>query len=120
MTKKTEEADETEDDIDEKKVDTDKTDRSTGSDDGSLDDRIRQMVREAVESLTESFKGSGRKVDDEEHLFHLVKQAQEKIKADEEKEGRFKSVEETVQKLVEKPPARDGFGGKLQRWIWGE
>lgn len=119
MTAKKVEEKEDKDDAGDEEVDADKADSPGHSDNDSLDQRIRDLVREAVESLTSGFKSSDRKVDDEEHLFNLVKKAQEKIKADEEREGRFKTVEETVQKLVEKPPARDGIGGKIQRWMWG-
>lgn len=120
MTTKKAEEKEAKDDAGDEEVDASKADSSDHPDGDSLDQRIRDLVREAVESLTSGFKSGDRKVDDEEHLFNLVKKAQERIKADEEKEGRFKTVEETVQKLVEKPPSRDGVGGKLQRWIWGE
>ena len=95
-----------------------------GSDD--LEDRIRKLVTETVGTLLKSNKasGSGRTaVDDESRIAQLVRDAQSKLKAEEEKEGRFKVVEETVEtlkKITEKPPAKDGIGGKIQRWFWGE
>ena len=93
-----------------------------GSDGGSLEQHVRQLVREAMDALMgdrgESSRG-GTRADDEEALFQRVKKAQEKIKADEEKEGRLKKVEEKVEKVLEKPPSRDGFGGKVSRFLWG-
>lgn len=88
-------------------------------------DGLEQHVRELVKSAVESLVGDGGKVrhtatDDEERLARLVKDAQAKIRAEEERENRFKSVEETLKKVTEKPPSRDGLGGKIQKWLWGE
>jgi len=52
----------------------------------------------------------------------MVKDAQEKLRKEEEKDSQFKTVAETVEtlkKVTEKPPARDGWGGKIQRAFWG-
>lgn len=89
---------------------------------GGLDDSIRQLVSEAVDALLgDRDKGSRSTLkSDEDAMFKMVKDAQEKLKKEEEKDTRFKTVAETVEKLTEKPPARSGLGGKLERWLWGE
>ena len=98
----------------------DDKDPGSGSADGSsLEDRIRKLVSEAVDGLLGDRSGGGHKVDDEDALFQRVKKAQEKIKAEEERDGKIVKIEETLTKVLEKPPARDGLGGKISRFLWG-
>ena len=99
-------------------------DKGTGdgsADGGSLEASIRKIVNDVVGPLLGGSGKGGRAtaLDDEDRLSRLVRDAQVKLKAEEDKENRFKKVEEVVEKLVEKPPARDGVVGKLQRFMWG-
>ncbi|MGH7485250.1 MAG: hypothetical protein ACREMY_06535 [bacterium] len=125
MTTKKSEKTEEHEDADEGDEPTGKTDGGGTASGESLDGRIRDLVREAVDNLLgDRSKSSGGRTsgDDEEALFQRVKKAQEKIKAEEDKDTRFKTVEETVEtlkKVVEKAPARDGFSGKISRFLWG-
>lgn len=121
-TKKTDDADQKEDDAGDAKTGADDTNKTAGSDtadDSSLESRIRQLVSEAVDGLLGDRDKGSRKIDDEEALFQRVKKAQEKIKAEEEREGKIVKIEETLTKVLEKPPARDGIGGKISRFLWG-
>lgn len=52
-------------------------------------------------------------------MTRRVKAAMDKVKADEDRDQRFQKVEETLQKVTEKPPARGGILGKVQRVMWG-
>lgn len=106
-----------------------KDDGTASGDSGSgtvldgIEERIRELVREAVDALTgDSGKGSGHHTlaDDEERIRRLVKDSQKAIQEEEKKEGRFSTLEEKVEKIFEKPPQRDGFGGKVSRWLWGD
>lgn len=49
-----------------------------------------------------------------------VRSALDKVKAEEERDQRVSKVEETLQKVTERPPARSGILGKVQRVMWGE
>lgn len=49
-----------------------------------------------------------------------VKAALDQVKAEEDKDNRVKKLEETLQKVTERPPARSGILGKVQRVMWGE
>jgi len=52
----------------------------------------------------------------------MVKDAQQTLKKEEDRDSAFKGVAETVEelkKVVERPPARNGLGGRLQRFMWG-
>lgn len=104
--------------------DTDAPDEANGDDDSGdngLEGRIREIVREVVGPLLETGNGrTGRAADDEDITTHKVKAALDKLKSEEERENRFKKVEETLQKVTERPPARPGIVGKLQRVMWGE
>jgi len=116
---KTEEAEE-----EDKGEQTDQDDKGTGdgsADAGSLEASIRKIVNDVVGPLLGNGGKGGRAtaLDDEDRLSRLVRDAQVKLKAEEDKENRFKKVEEIVEKIVEKPPARDGVVGKLQRFMWG-
>lgn len=100
--------------------DDDKGSGGDGSAAGSLEQHVRDLVEKAVSSLLgDRSEGSGKRGDDEDELYRRVKSAQDKIKADEEKEGRLKKVEETVAKITEKPPTKDTIGTKLSRFMWG-
>lgn len=105
-----------------KKDETDKAADSGDAGSDSLDSRIRTVVKDVVDSLLgDRSESAGRRTqsDDEDELYQRVRKAQDKIKKDEEKEGRLTKVEEKLEKVFEKPPARDGIGGKVQRWFWG-
>jgi len=90
-------------------------------DSGSFEGQIRQIVQDVVGPLLDvgGRSGRGTAADDEDRLARLVRDAQAKLKAEEEKEGRFTKVEETLKAITEKPPARDGILGKVQRFMWG-
>lgn len=91
------------------------------ADENRLEGRIRAIVREVVGPLLENSNGNSRRaVDDEDETTRRVKSALDKLKADEERENRVKKVEETLQKVTERPPARSGVLGKVQRAMWGE
>lgn len=107
------------------KVDLKDGDKGAGGDDaggGSLEDSVRKLVSEAVDALLgdRGKNGGSTLKSDEDAMFKMVKDAQVKLKAEEEKDSKFKAVEKTVEKLTEKPPSRQGWGGRLQRMIWGE
>lgn len=89
-------------------------------DGGSLEQHVRDLVRQAVDSLLgdRSESNPPKRADDEDELYRRVKHAQDRIKSDEEKEGRLKKVEETLAKVTEKPPAKDTIGTKISRWMW--
>ena len=104
---------------------SDKPDEEAGSGDGGrggLEDSIREIVAEVVEPLLGKRSTSRRTTvaDDEDEIFRKVKAAQDKLKAEETKEGRVSKLEEALQKVTERPPSRAGVGGRLQRWLWGE
>lgn len=99
----------------------DETNDDSGAGDNGLEGRIREIVREVVGPLLESPGGNGRRqVDDEESMTRRVKSALDKVKEEEDRDNRVKKVEETLQKVTERPPARAGILGKVQRVVWGE
>lgn len=107
------------------KADAKDDDKAAGGDDaggGGLEESVRKLVSEAVDALLgDRGKNSGSTLkSDEDAMFKMVKDAQVKLKAEEEKDSKFKHVAETVEKLTEKPPSRQGWGGRLQRALWGE
>lgn len=53
-------------------------------------------------------------------MTRRVKTALDKVKAEEDRDKRFQKVEETLEKVMEKPPVRGGILGKVQRVMWGE
>lgn len=117
---------ETDTDPDETDTDTDDTgapdetnDHGDAGDNG-LEGRIREIVREVVSPLLETGSRTSRPVDDEESMTRRVKTALDKVKAEEDRDKRFQKVEETLEKVTEKPPARGGILGKVQRVMWGE
>lgn len=95
-----------------------------GSDD--LTSHIRRVVTEVVEKVLGDRTTSGAgttQAQDEGAIRRMVKEAQEALHKEEQKDSRFKEVSETVEtlkKAVEKAPARAGIGGKAQRFFWGE
>jgi hypothetical protein len=97
-------------------------DSSTG---GDLEEHIRRVVESVVDGLfgdrDKDVKTSP--AQDEHAIRKMVKDAQADLKKEEEKDARFEGVAETVESLkkaVERAPARDGIGGKLQRLMWGD
>jgi hypothetical protein len=86
-----------------------------------LEGRIREIVREVVGPLLEPGTGNSRRpVDDEQSMTDRVRSALDKVKAEEEREHRVSKVEETLQKVIERPPARAGIVGRVQRVMWGD
>lgn len=121
-TEKADEKDDAADDSGDKKDDAGATDGGGSSDSDGLEGRIRTLVKEAVDSLLgDSSKATGRAsvADSEEELERRVRAAHEKLTAEEKKEGRVTKLEEKLEKVLEKPPARDGIGGKVSRFLWG-
>lgn len=91
---------------------------------GDLESHIRKVVGEVVNGLLgDRDKGSkSSPAQDENAIFRMVKDAQQSLRSEEEKESAFKGVVETVEelkKVVERAPARNGLGGKIQRAMWG-
>lgn len=103
----------------------DSEDDGDGGDSGdSLENRIKEVVREVVDGLLgeRSKTGKSSPAQDEESIRRMVKDAQDKLRKEEEKDSKFKAVSESVESLkkaVEKAPARAGVGGKVSRWLWG-
>lgn len=91
---------------------------------GDLESHIRKVVSEVVNAVLGERPETGKTgpAQDENAIFRMVKQAQESLRKEEEKDSRFKEVAETVEnlkKVTERAPARSGFGGRLQRAMWG-
>lgn len=99
---------------------SDETNGDGDAGDNGLEGRIRAIVREVVGPLLESGSGSSRRPDDEQSMTTRVKAALDQVKAEEDKDNRVKKLEETLQKVTERPPARSGILGKVQRVMWGE
>jgi hypothetical protein len=92
-----------------------------GTDDNGLEGRIREIVREVVSPLLDHGSSNGRgPVDDEDSMTGRVRDALAKVKAEEDRDSRFKKVEETLQRVTERAPARSGVIGNIQRWMWGD
>lgn len=124
---KKEDEDVEEEETEQEEAEDDKADKGSGDSaagGSDLESHIRKVVRDVVDGLLgpgdQGVKSSP--ATDESSVFKMVKDAQEKLKKEEEKDAQFKSVAdsvETLKKVVEKAPARDGLGGKIQRLMWG-
>jgi hypothetical protein len=132
--KKTGPEDEPEDDGEEPEGGEAAEDGGGDSSDGeSLESHIRGVVEEVVGGLL----GRGDKRPDgppaggppaggaradEQSIMALVKEAQGKLKAEEDRDARLKGVAdevESLKKVVERPPARSGLAGRVQAFLWG-
>lgn len=96
-----------------------------GAGGGDLESHIRKVVGEALDGLLGNRDPAPKTgpAQDENAIFRMVKEAQQSLKKEEERDSSFKAVAETVESLkaaVERPPARNGLGGKLQRFMWGD
>jgi hypothetical protein len=66
--------------------------------------------------------GGGRSgpADEERTTRAQVRSALEELRSEEESQSRLKEMEEQLKKVTERPPARSGLLGKIQRVMWGE
>jgi hypothetical protein len=98
---------------------------------GSLRDYIAEVVREIVGSgdggsaAGDNSERSPRRTQaaQESSIAALVREEQAKLMKEQEREAEHRKLSEEVaalKKVTERPPARAGIGGKIQRFMWGE
>lgn len=106
----------------------DKADKESGKSadtGGGLESHIREVVKDAISAILGGSDKAAKSTPatDESSVFRMVKEAQESLKKEEDRENKLKGIDETVEtlkKAVEKPPARNGIGGRVSRFMWGQ
>lgn len=90
-----------------------------------LESHIRAVVHDVIDTVlgkrAPAPASSGPR-QDEAAILAMVKDAQGKLRAEEEKDARFEAVAgevESLKKVVEKAPTRSGLAGKVQAFLWG-